>query len=44
MDVIKAFGFLKRAAAEVNIEYGLDVKIAETICKSCDEVGVSWDL
>eukprot|EP00795_Rhopilema_esculentum_P003513 gene3513-1899_t len=38
MDVIRAFGFLKRAAAEVNIEYGLDVKIAETICKSCDEI------
>eukprot|EP00794_Sanderia_malayensis_P020474 gene20474-22490_t len=38
LDVIKAFGYLKRAAAEVNIEYGLDANIAENICKACDEV------
>ena len=38
MDVVKAFGYLKRAAAEVNIDYGLDAKIAEHICKACDEV------
>ncbi len=38
MDIIKAFGYLKRAAAEVNIEYGLDAGVAENICKACDEV------
>eukprot|EP00112_Aurelia_sp_Birch-Aquarium-sp1_P005222 Seg1591.2 transcript_id=Seg1591.2/GoldUCD/mRNA.D3Y31 product="Fumarate hydratase mitochondrial" protein_id=Seg1591.2/GoldUCD/D3Y31 len=38
LDVIKAFGYLKRAAAEVNIEYGLDSNVAENICKACDEV------
>jgi len=38
MDVIKAFGYLKRAAAEVNIDYGLDAQIAEHICKACDEI------
>ena len=38
LDVIKAFGYLKRAAAEVNIEYGLDANVAENICKACDEV------
>lgn len=38
MDVIKAFGYLKRAAAEVNIEFGLDSNVAENICKACDEV------
>ena len=38
LDVIKAFGYLKRAAAEVNIEYGLDANLAENICKACDEV------
>uniref|UniRef100_A0A8C5K2P4 Fumarate hydratase, mitochondrial n=1 Tax=Jaculus jaculus TaxID=51337 RepID=A0A8C5K2P4_JACJA len=37
--VIKAFGILKRAAAEVNQDYGLDPKIASAIMKAADEVG-----
>nr|KAF6279776.1 fumarate hydratase [Myotis myotis] len=36
--VIKAFGILKRAAAEVNQDYGLDPKIASAIMKAADEV------
>jgi len=36
--VIKAFGILKKAAAEVNMEFGLDKKVAEHISKACDEV------
>ncbi|XP_012499848.1 PREDICTED: fumarate hydratase, mitochondrial isoform X1 [Propithecus coquereli] len=36
--VIKAFGILKRAAAEVNQDYGLDPKIADAIMKAADEV------
>uniref|UniRef100_A0A2K6LCZ2 Fumarate lyase N-terminal domain-containing protein n=1 Tax=Rhinopithecus bieti TaxID=61621 RepID=A0A2K6LCZ2_RHIBE len=36
--VIKAFGILKRAAAEVNQDYGLDQKIANAIMKAADEV------
>lgn len=31
-------GILKKAAAEVNKDYGLDSKIADTISKACDEV------
>ncbi|KAL2077926.1 hypothetical protein ACEWY4_025611 [Coilia grayii] len=38
LQVIKAFGILKRAAAEVNTDYGLDPKIAEAIVKATDEV------
>ncbi|KAG9268099.1 fumarate hydratase, mitochondrial [Astyanax mexicanus] len=38
IQVIKAFGILKRAAAEVNQDYGLDPKIAEAIVKAADEV------
>ncbi|XP_067901375.1 fumarate hydratase, mitochondrial isoform X2 [Heterodontus francisci] len=38
IQVIKAFGILKRAAAEVNMEYGLDAKIANSIIKAADEV------
>lgn len=38
LQVIKAFGVLKKAAAEVNKEYGLDPKIADAICKAADEV------
>ncbi|XP_035997145.1 fumarate hydratase, mitochondrial [Fundulus heteroclitus] len=38
IQVIKAFGILKRAAAEVNKEYGLDPKLAEAIIKAADEV------
>ncbi|XP_053315021.1 fumarate hydratase, mitochondrial [Spea bombifrons] len=36
--VIHAFGILKRAAAEVNQDYGLDPKIADFIIKAADEV------
>ncbi|XP_053567112.1 fumarate hydratase, mitochondrial isoform X2 [Bombina bombina] len=36
--VIRAFGILKRAAAEVNEDYGLDPKIANAIMRSADEV------
>merc|ERR1712002_254595 len=36
--VVKAFGILKKAAAEVNMEFGLDKEVAENISKACDEV------
>jgi len=36
--VIKAFGVLKKAAAEVNMEFGLDAKIAGAISQAADEV------
>ncbi|XP_066138579.1 fumarate hydratase, mitochondrial-like isoform X1 [Euwallacea fornicatus] len=36
--IITAMGILKKAAAEVNKDYGLDPKISETISKACDEV------
>ncbi|XP_030747879.1 fumarate hydratase, mitochondrial-like [Sitophilus oryzae] len=36
--VITAMGILKKAAAEVNKDYGLDPKISEAISKACDEV------
>ncbi|KAK6328045.1 hypothetical protein J4Q44_G00000230 [Coregonus suidteri] len=38
IQVIKAFGILKRAAAEVNKDYGLDPKLAEAIVQAADEV------
>ncbi|XP_041107793.1 fumarate hydratase, mitochondrial isoform X2 [Polyodon spathula] len=38
IQVIKAFGILKRAAAEVNKGYGLDTKIADAIVRAADEV------
>ena len=38
LPVIKAFGVLKKAAAEVNQEYGLDPVVAEAISKAADEV------
>ncbi|KAK7122178.1 hypothetical protein R3I94_019332 [Phoxinus phoxinus] len=38
IQVIKAFGILKKAAAEVNKDYGLDPKIADAIMKASDEV------
>ncbi len=38
LPVIKAFGILKKAAAEVNKDYGLDPKIADAISKAADEV------
>lgn len=36
--VIQAMGILKKAAAEVNKEYGLDPKISEVISKAADDV------
>lgn len=36
--IIKAFGILKRAAADVNREFGLNEKIAGVIMSACDEV------
>ncbi|XP_054722784.1 fumarate hydratase, mitochondrial-like [Uloborus diversus] len=36
--VIKAFGILKKAAAVVNREFGLDAKVADAICQAADEV------
>ncbi|GBP34662.1 Probable fumarate hydratase, mitochondrial [Eumeta japonica] len=36
--VIVAFGILKKAAAKVNIQYGLDKKIAEAIMQASDDV------
>ena len=31
---------MKKAAAEVNKEYGLDAKLAEAIMKAADDVGI----
>ena len=36
--IIRAFGILKRAAAEVNQNYGLDPKLALTIIQASTEV------
>ncbi|KAK3834761.1 MAG: fumarate hydratase [Linnemannia elongata] len=36
--LIKAFGVLKRAAAQVNMTYGLDAKVGDAIVKAADEV------
>ncbi|KAI0980013.1 hypothetical protein GJ496_009850 [Pomphorhynchus laevis] len=36
--IIEAFGILKRAAAECNVEFGLDKKISSAIVKACDEI------
>jgi fumarate hydratase class II len=38
LSVIKAFGVLKKAAAQVNLEFGLDEKIAQAILDASDEV------
>merc|ERR1719357_67633 len=38
LPVIKAFGVLKKAAAEVNKDYGLDPVIADAISKAADQV------
>ena len=40
--LIKAFGVLKKAAAIVNLEYGLDKKISESIVAAADEVRALW--
>eukprot|EP00826_Nyctotherus_ovalis_P064997 TRINITY_DN9543_c0_g1_i11.p1 TRINITY_DN9543_c0_g1~~TRINITY_DN9543_c0_g1_i11.p1 ORF type:complete len:377 (+),score=100.79 TRINITY_DN9543_c0_g1_i11:236-1366(+) len=36
--VIRAFGILKKCAAKVNVNFGLDPKIADAIVKASDEV------
>ncbi|XP_057316308.1 fumarate hydratase, mitochondrial-like [Hydractinia symbiolongicarpus] len=36
--VIQALGILKKAAAQINMEFGLDAQLAEYISKACDEV------
>lgn len=36
--LIKAFGVIKKAAAIVNTEYGMDSKVAEAIQKAADDV------
>jgi fumarate hydratase class II len=38
--LIKAFGVLKKAAATVNMNYGLDKTVGEAIQKAADEVRV----
>ncbi|CAG7835713.1 unnamed protein product [Allacma fusca] len=38
LPVIKAMGILKKAAAIVNKDFGLDPKIVDAICKAADEV------
>ena len=38
MPVIKAFGVLKKAAAQANQEFGLDPTVANAICQAADEV------
>lgn len=38
LPVIKAFGILKKAAATVNKEFGLDPKVADAICQAADQV------
>jgi len=36
--LIRAFGILKKAAAQVNMTYGLDKSIGTHIMKAADEV------
>lgn len=38
MPIIRSFAILKRCAAEVNTEFGLDVDKANYISKAADEV------
>ncbi|ORX58966.1 fumarate hydratase [Hesseltinella vesiculosa] len=38
LDLIKAFAVLKKAAALVNLEYGLDTKVSDAIVQAADEV------
>lgn len=38
LPVIHAFGFLKRAAAVVNKEFGMDVKVSDAIVEAADEL------
>ena len=36
--VIRAFAYVKKAVTKVNLGYGLDPKIGNTIMQVCDEV------
>ncbi|PRD25680.1 UNVERIFIED_CONTAM: Fh [Trichonephila clavipes] len=38
LPVIKAFGILKKSAADVNKEFGLDPRVADAICQAADEL------
>jgi len=38
LPLIKAFGYLKQACAQVNMKYGLDEKVGSTIVESANEV------
>lgn len=38
--LIRAFAIIKKAAATVNIEFGLDPKVVNAIVKASDEVGM----
>jgi len=38
MPVIKAFAILKKSAAKVNVTYGMDKKVGDTIAQVCDEI------
>lgn len=40
--LIQAFGVLKKAAAQVNMTYGLDPKVGEAIQKAADEVNKAY--
>lgn len=42
--MIRAFGFLKKAAAEVNKEFGLDASVADNIMKAADEVWITLSI
>jgi fumarate hydratase class II len=42
--LIKAFAVLKRAAATVNMTYGLDKTVGEAIQKAADEVSSLFQL
>ena len=36
--VVKAFGLLKKSAAQANLNFGLDPRIAQAIIEAADEV------
>ena len=36
--VVRAFGILKKAAAKVNLNYGLEPKIADAVMQAAEEV------
>ena len=36
--IVRSFGILKKCAAQVNLRFGLDPKVADAIIKASDEV------